>query len=87
MTMDQVQYPLNEVQEEKDLGILVSNDLKPSKQCALAAKKAMSMLGLVIRSRKSMYVTSGFYITVMSDPTLNIVFKCGLRIWLKTSSV
>lgn len=50
MTMDQVQYPLNEVQEEKDLGILVSNDLKPSKQCALAAKKAMSMLGLVRRT-------------------------------------
>ena len=31
---------LQSVMEETDLGIIVSNDLKPSKQCVSAVKKA-----------------------------------------------
>jgi len=35
--IDQVQHPLAEVREEKDLRILVTDDLKPSMQCTQAA--------------------------------------------------
>ena len=39
MSVDQAQYQLDEVTEERDLGIMVTSDLKPSAQCAQAAKK------------------------------------------------
>jgi len=35
---------LEEVQEEKDLGILITNDLKASGQCVQACNKANSVL-------------------------------------------
>ena len=38
------------MQEEKDLGITVTNNLKPSSQCAKAAAKAMHLLGLIKRN-------------------------------------
>jgi len=38
---------LQEVEEEKDLGIIVTTDLKPSVQCAKAAAKAMQVLGVI----------------------------------------
>ena len=38
---------LQEVEEEKDLGVLISKDLKPSKQCVAAANKARSILGMI----------------------------------------
>ena len=41
---------LVEVSEEKDIGVIVSNTLKPSAQCAKAAKKANSILGQMSRS-------------------------------------
>ena len=41
---------LEEVCEEKDIGVIVSNSLKPSLQCAKAAKKANSILGQMSRS-------------------------------------
>ena len=37
------------VQEEKDLGVFVTNKLKSDRQCAAASAKAMSVLGLVKR--------------------------------------
>ena len=37
------------VDDEKDLGVVVSSSLKPSKQCALAASRANRMLGLIRR--------------------------------------
>ena len=39
MSVDQAQYQLDEVTEERDLGIMVTSDLKPSTQCAQAALK------------------------------------------------
>jgi len=38
---------LKTVTETKDLGIFTTNDLKPSRQCAAAAAKASSFLGLI----------------------------------------
>ena len=40
---------LQSVTEETDLGIIVSNDLKPSKQCVSAVKKANMTLGMIKR--------------------------------------
>ena len=41
---------LNQVEEEKDLGVVFSKDLKSSKQCIEAKNKAMKMLGLINRN-------------------------------------
>ena len=41
---------LQEVTEERDLGIYVTDDLKPSVQCAKAAVKAMQVLGVIKRN-------------------------------------
>ena len=43
---------LETIDEEKDLGVYITNDLKPSTHCSKAAAKAMSCLGLVKRSFK-----------------------------------
>jgi ribonuclease P/MRP protein subunit RPP40 len=41
---------LEEVHEEKDLGVIISESLKPAAQCAKAVKKANSVLGQMSRS-------------------------------------
>jgi len=43
---------LQEVEEEKDLGVLISKDLKPSKQCVAAADKARTVLDMIYRNFK-----------------------------------
>ena len=35
--------PLEEIQQERDIGVVISNDLKPSKQCAEAARRASGL--------------------------------------------
>jgi len=40
-------YVLQEADNEKDLGVYISKDLKPSLQCATAANKAMTMLRMI----------------------------------------
>ena len=40
---------LQETTEEKDLGVIVSSDLKPTRQCITAATKARSVLGMIHR--------------------------------------
>ena len=37
-------------EEERDLGVIISSNLKPSAQCLKAANKAMSVLGMVKRN-------------------------------------
>jgi len=41
---------LQKVDEEKDLGIFVTSDLKPSVHCVNAAAKAMQVLGVIKRN-------------------------------------
>ena len=47
-TMDDVE--LEAVQEEKDLGVMIHQSLKPSVQVAAAAKKANQVLGQILRA-------------------------------------
>jgi len=44
------EWPLQAVSEEKYLGIVTTNDLKVSRQCAEAAAKANRVLGMVQRN-------------------------------------
>ena len=41
---------LIEVKEEKDMGVIVSSDLKVGKQCAIAGKKGNQILGMIART-------------------------------------
>ena len=41
---------LAEITEEKDLGVIISNDLKVGKQCGKAANKGNQILGLIKRT-------------------------------------
>ena len=43
-------HTLEETTEEKDLGVVISSNLKPSKQCQQAYSKASRALGLIHRS-------------------------------------
>lgn len=47
-------HSLMETVEERDLGIIVTNDLKTSTQCSTAASRGMSMMGLVKRNFKNL---------------------------------
>jgi ribonucleases P/MRP protein subunit RPP40 len=49
-------HSLLETMEERDLGIIVINDLKPSSQCSAAASKGTSVMGLVKRNLKNLDV-------------------------------
>ena len=41
---------LDTVDSEKDLGIMISSDLKSSNQCIQACRKASKMLGMIKRT-------------------------------------
>jgi len=53
----QAEYAMNDIKlecvsesEEKDLGVIVSDDLKREKQCSAAVMKANRMLGMIKRN-------------------------------------
>ena len=41
---------LQSVKEEKDLGVQISHDMKPFRQCQLAYTKAIRVLGMIRRT-------------------------------------
>ena len=43
-------HPLDKIEEEKDLGVVVTKDLKFERQCEAASKKALKMLGIINRN-------------------------------------
>ena len=49
---------LDEVEEEKDLGVIISKDFKVAKQCAEAAKTGNKILGMIYRTftSKNIYI-------------------------------
>ena len=59
---------LSTIKEEKDLGVLITDDLKPSVQCTEAARKAMSALRWSRRSSK--YIDSN---------TFKVLYKTYIR--------
>jgi transcription termination factor NusB len=54
MNSNGARIQLNETKLEKDLGVLVSYDLKVAEQCNQAAKKAMRVLGMINRSFRNL---------------------------------
>jgi len=80
-------HSLQTVREEKDLGIYISDDLKPSLQCSKAASKAMSVLRLIRRtfSRIDVDDFKTLYHTYMFALTWNTVFKSGIHTFKRTS--
>ena len=41
---------LSSVEEERDIGVLINKDLKPSRQCEVAVNRAKMFLGQLTRS-------------------------------------
>ncbi len=56
--------PLQKVQEEKDLEITISSDLKHTKHCKSACKKANTMLVFIARNE---YKTPGVRLTLYNS--------------------
>ena len=73
---DSQRWKLETVQEEKDLGIITTNDLnlKFSKQCNEAARKAMNVLRLIKR-----------HFFKLDIPTFRILYKSFVRSHLEYS--
>ena len=66
--------PLDDTNEEKDLGVVFTNDCKPSKQCAKAAVRAMNCLRVVKRTFKHFDCDS-----------FKVLYKCYVRPHLEYS--
>jgi hypothetical protein len=47
MTTSDKVTKLEEIREERDLGVIIADNLKPSQQCSKAAAKARSVLGVI----------------------------------------
>ena len=54
ITQDNKDWTLQEVEEERDLGIITTADFKVSRQCTEAASKANKVLGMVSRQFKDL---------------------------------
>ena len=75
------------VDNEQDLGVWCTADLKPSLQCQHAASKAMKVLGLIKRTFK---IFSSVSLDIIQNlrmfaPIWSTVSKCGLHSWLGIS--
>jgi len=71
---------MKEVAEERDRGIVVSNNLKflkPSLQCARAAQKSMQVLGIIKRNICMNDKEDFRLLTALCVHTWSTVFKCG----------
>ena len=61
LQQDNTSHRLLETKEERDLGILVTDRLSVSSQCAEAAKKAMKVLGIIHRQFKDLDIGQGMF--------------------------
>jgi len=69
---------LEQTVEEKDLGVIVTSDLKSHQQCVQAAKKAQSVLGMVKRHFK-VIDREDFSTRPTSDHISSIVYRRGIH--------
>lgn len=69
---------LEKVKEEKDLGVVVSNDLKNSKQCLEACKKANKMLGII---KRNVHYKSKEVITKLFNSYVRPILEYCLQAW------
>ena len=74
MEQDDQTWSLTAVTEEKDLGVLVSSDLKVSRQCAEAVRKASNVLRLIKR-----------HFFKLDKQTFLILYKCYVQPHLEYS--
>jgi len=74
MQQDNQTWSLTAVTEERDLGVLVSNDLKVSRRCAESVKKASNVLRLIKR-----------HFFKLDKSTFLILYKCYVRPHLEYS--
>lgn len=58
MTEGGISVQLNSVNEERDLGVFFTSDLKPSRQCLKSAAKARSILAMVARNFRRLDIKS-----------------------------
>ena len=73
---------LSTITKEKDLGVLITDDLKPSVQCTEAARKLCQQYdGLEETSSTLIQIHSKSYIKLTSDLIWNYAFKHGALIW------
>ena len=70
------EHTLEEVEVEKDLGVIMDKDLKFHKHASFAIKKANTILGLIKR-----------YFAVLDHKTLLKLFKAMVRLHLKYGNV
>ena len=54
ISTDGARKTLQSVNEEKDLGVIICDDLKVTRQCAVTTQKAMKILGLIKRNFKKL---------------------------------
>ena len=73
-------YKLSKFNHEKDLGITISNDLKPSKRCSDVVKKAKSLPSLELIFSTNLKKLSLHYLMHLYALIQNIVFSFGYRI-------
>ncbi len=78
MTSDPRQQELTIVQEEKDLSIIITNDLKPSKQRAETAKKATTTLRYI---RQSFTSTIKESFSILYKAYVHPHMECCVQVW------
>jgi len=80
-------FVIERTTEERDLGVIITDNLKPTSQCVKAAAKARSVLDVVRRHfNVSILRISSLFTKAISDHTLNTVFRLGHHINKKTSA-
>jgi len=72
-------HSMSRTSEEKDLGIFITDNLKPSLQCTKAVARARSILGMVRRNFKRLDCEDCDNIQDILDRILNTLFRLGLH--------
>jgi len=75
ITQDNQKWVILSVQQEKDLGVLISSDLDVSYQCIEVASKPRRVLGMVRRQFKKLDIQSFLIIYTIDIPVYTVSQK------------